>query len=430
MSLSLGNTTIGSLYLGSTKVGAAYLGNVKVWEAGVPAKTLRFKFKDSFNPVNDLTSVPLGTWTQVASDTFDYHYDSTLWYWDDNGSIKGLFNSMLQSGVNYPMGQHHFDIIDGNLAGVTSIRSLFNSAKLVDNCKLRNTGSITDFYYCFNHNQMALVHLEPLDITSATNMGRWCYNARYYSGEMTLYRDSSVAMQPIDLGQGFYNCSLSKLNIPNGMSISNGSSAFYGCTHLTEVPLFSTDSCTDVTSMFYGCRNVTGGARTLYIQMSTQTTPPSSHVNCFKNCGEDTVTGAAELSQIPTDWGGTKVAPSPSEWDPDEITVDHIRSWEQPSLQLSTGVSPGGSVEVNPLVSISDPYYPQSAQYKFRVSVNGSVVDYVVMESSGGQLSVVSYPTLSTAAGDELAFGFYAADQTYAGSYDLSGTIWLNHLMP
>ena len=40
MSLSLGNTTIGSLYLGSTKVGEAYLGNVKVYESSITAGTL------------------------------------------------------------------------------------------------------------------------------------------------------------------------------------------------------------------------------------------------------------------------------------------------------------------------------------------------------------------------------------------------------
>lgn len=304
MSLSLGNTTIGALYLGSTKVGAAYLGNVKVYESGVGPKVLRFKFKDSFNPLTDLTSVPLGSWSQVASDTFDYTYNNTEWVWYDNGQKKGLFNSMLQSGVNYPMGQHHFDILDGNLQGVTDVSSLFNSAKFCDNVKLRNTGSITSFYYTFAHSKMSLVHLEPLDITSATNMYNWC-NSSKYSGEITLYRDSSVAMQPIDLGSGFYNCTLSKLNIPNGMSISNGASAFYYCISLTEVPLFSTDSCTSVNAMFYDCRNVTSGALSLYTRMSTQATPPATYTNCFHNCGVDTVSGAAELSQIPSSWGGT-----------------------------------------------------------------------------------------------------------------------------
>ena len=151
---------------------------------------------------------------------------------------------------------------------------------------------------------MALVHLEPLDITSATNMYNWC-NSKNYSGEITLYRDSSVAMQPIDLGSGFYNCTLSKLNIPNGMSISNGKNAFTNCSNLTEVPLLSTDACTDVYRMFYFCNNVASGALTMYTQMSTQTTPPTDYTDCFKNCGTDTVTGAAELAQIPTSWGGT-----------------------------------------------------------------------------------------------------------------------------
>lgn len=53
MSLSLGNTTIGSLYLGSTKVGAAYLGSTKVYESAVqlPPYTLRYQFHTSgFDP--------------------------------------------------------------------------------------------------------------------------------------------------------------------------------------------------------------------------------------------------------------------------------------------------------------------------------------------------------------------------------------------
>lgn len=214
---------------------------------------------------------------------------------------------MLQSGVSYPMGQHHFDILDGNLQGVTDVSSLFNSAKFCDNVKLRNTGSITSFYYTFSHTKMALVHLEPLDITSATDMTNWC-NSKNYSGELTLYRNSSVPAQPITMASGFYNCTLSKLNIPNGMSISNGLAAFYGCGSLTEVPLLSTDSCTNVDRMFYNCYNVASGALALYTQMSTQTTPPASHTDCFLNCGRDTVTGTAELAQIPSSWGGTMSA--------------------------------------------------------------------------------------------------------------------------
>lgn len=33
-----------------------------------------------------------------------------------------------------------------------------------------------------------------------------------------------------------------------------------------------------------------------------QATPPSSHASTFNKCGRDTVSGAAELAQIPSDW--------------------------------------------------------------------------------------------------------------------------------
>lgn len=71
------------------------------------------------------------------------------------------------------------------------------------------------------------------------------------------------------------------------------------------IPLFDTTALTDVTNMFYQCKEVESGALALYQQMSTQTNVPSSHSGCFNMCGENTVTGAAELAQIPSSWGGT-----------------------------------------------------------------------------------------------------------------------------
>ena len=57
--------------------------------------------------------------------------------------------------------------------------------------------------------------------------------------------------------------------------------------------------------MFYGCTAVTTGALALYQKTSTQATLPNSYGDMFKNCGSNTPTGQAELSQIPTAWGGT-----------------------------------------------------------------------------------------------------------------------------
>lgn len=48
MSLSLGNTTIGSLYLGSTKVGEAYLGSTKVYQGIVLPYETYFDFGSTY----------------------------------------------------------------------------------------------------------------------------------------------------------------------------------------------------------------------------------------------------------------------------------------------------------------------------------------------------------------------------------------------
>ena len=79
---------------------------------------------------------------------------------------------------------------------------------------------------------------------------------------------------------------------------------FLECSALTVLPLYDTSSCDNMEYMCYGCRNVQSGALALYQQASSQSTPPSSHRQCFKNCGSNTVTGEAELDQIPTSWGG------------------------------------------------------------------------------------------------------------------------------
>jgi len=53
---------------------------------------------------------------------------------------------------------------------------------------------------------------------------------------------------------------------------------------------------------FYGCVNVESGALALYQQASTQTNPPTNNYQTFTNCGSNTVTGVAELAQIPSSW--------------------------------------------------------------------------------------------------------------------------------
>lgn len=98
------------------------------------------------------------------------------------------------------------------------------------------------------------------------------------------------------------------LSIRNTSSVTNFS-YFIGhnsrMINIPNIPFFDTSSATNVSYMFIGCRNVESGALAMYQQMSTQANPPSTYNNCFTKCGSATTTGAAELAQIPTSWGGT-----------------------------------------------------------------------------------------------------------------------------
>ena len=108
-------------------------------------------------------------------------------------------------------------------------------------------------------------------------------------------------------GTGFRGLQ-SILSIRNSSSVTNfkdfismGSAA----ANYTSIPLFDTSSAVDVSQMCKNARYVTTGALALYNQMSTQANPPTSYSSCFTGCGASTTTGAAELAQIPSSWGGT-----------------------------------------------------------------------------------------------------------------------------
>lgn len=261
MALKLGSSTVGSLYLGSRKVSEIYLGSHKVYSSGAPAlapKSIRFDFKyDHWNPVEELYEVSGLSWTHVSDDVYDFHCDGTNWTYNGQGG-SSIFNhySYKQGGkTKYFMTEHQFDVLDMDLTGVTSVAHLFQGAYQIQNIySIRNTSSLENTSYMFYHSSSIQIPSVPLfDTSSVTSMGQM----------------------------------------------------FQGCVALMSLPLFDTSSCTNMARFASGCANVETGALALYQQASTQTTPPSNHTNTFTNCGRDTTTGAAELAQIPQDWGGT-----------------------------------------------------------------------------------------------------------------------------
>lgn len=84
-------------------------------------------------------------------------------------------------------------------------------------------------------------------------------------------------------------------------AVTDLSHLFHECLNLKHIPLLDTSLCNAMDEMCYHCIYVKSGALALYQQVSSQS-PIPSHYGTFRNCGRYTVTGAAELAQIPDDW--------------------------------------------------------------------------------------------------------------------------------
>lgn len=217
-----------------------------------PAYTLRLRFADNVTPTNSK-----GTLTQVSSspNVWDWTYNNANW----TNAWKSYSNLL--------------EVIDGNTSNVTNMYQMFYKCTSLTSVPLFDTSNVTDMRFMFQH------------CTSLTSV--------------PLFNTSNVTnMQAM-----FYSCgSLTTIPLFDTSKVTGMAYLCYSCDSLTAVPLFDTSKVTDMYQTFYGCTNVESGALALYQQASSQTTPPSNHNQTFTNCGSNTVTGAAELAQIPSDW--------------------------------------------------------------------------------------------------------------------------------
>lgn len=265
MSINLGSTNFGSLYLGSTKIGEAYLGSVKVYSSAppdpynplnLPPYTIRLKYNSGVTP-----TFWYGTAVQVSSspdNVWDLTYNSSDW----------------SSIVIY-----HTDLIAVLGANTTGV-SIFDTA----------------FAACPNLQTVAL-----FDTSSATSMHSMFDRCSSLTS-IPLFDTSSVTMT-----RAMFRGCTSLISVPtfNTPLVTDMSHMFEECSALTSIPLLDTSSVTDISYMCALCASVETGALALYQQASSQTKPPSRFKDCFYLCGSNTVTGAAELAQIPKVWGGT-----------------------------------------------------------------------------------------------------------------------------
>ena len=293
MSISLGSTTIGSVYLGSTKIGSAYFGSVKVYPSApvdpynplnLPSYTIRMKFTDGFTPTTSY-----GTLTQVSAspNVWDFTYSDANW------------SSMIYTKISSSACTNLIEILGANSTGVTNMSGLFNTCSSLTSVALFDMSSVTAIVDTF-HGCSALTSIPQFNTSSVTNFSQAFYGCSALTSCPELDTSASTNMSAT-----WYNCSsLTTLPALDFSSATNMLSMCEGCSSLRAIPSFTvSNALTTTTSAFRDCANVESGSYSMYLSLSALNSV-LSYSNTFTNCGYNTVTGAAELDQIPRSWGG------------------------------------------------------------------------------------------------------------------------------
>lgn len=219
----------------------------------------RFEFSDTNVDPNDSINIAWGYWTKVdgvSTNQWDLVYSGV--------SIESLFYSPYSGGK----------LIPENMNNGT--------------CRLIKAGDISGFWSS---------ETEGVKINSLQHMFHGCTALTEVIPVFNLVNTPDVESM-------FYGCT-SLRRVPD---FDNFSSVKYmekfcrNCTSLEYVPLLDTENIIKISGAFSNCTNVISGALALYTQASTQSTPPTNHAGTFYNCGINTITGADELSQIPSSW--------------------------------------------------------------------------------------------------------------------------------
>ena len=247
-------------------------------------------------------------------------------------------------------------------SGATRLDGTLNNCRSLKNVTLKDTDNVTYMYgIFFNCESLEKApELETCNVTTMQSMFSGCkslkevphyntHNVRVLNSTFE-YCESLEYVPKFDTSNVetcyniFNECkSLKEVPCFDTSNVTDFSEAFRNCKSLKEIPDIDTSKAKSVEVMFYGCINVERGAAELYNKLSLQITSSTFFVNCFKDCGINTISGIGDLTKIPTNWGGLGAIPANTllfnfgdpNYNPNETTTSNHGTW----TSYSTGYS-------------------------------------------------------------------------------------------
>ena len=144
-----------------------------------------------------------------------------------------------------------------------------------------------------------------IQVSSSPNIWDYTYNSPYWSNILS---DANTEIEILgantsgvtDMSRLFnYHSNLTKVALFDTRDVTDTRQMFHMCESLKSIPLYDVSNVLKADEMFYKCVNVESGALDMYNELVHNA---YFHTDTFKDCGINTITGAAELAQIPSDW--------------------------------------------------------------------------------------------------------------------------------
>lgn len=274
----------------------------------LPPYTFRLLFKDGDNPQYWRISDGY-IWSQVSSspNVWNLTYNNSNWQELFGNNFSNSYTLLKVYGANstgvinmWRMFENctylnEVAIFDTSWVGITS--RMFYGCESLTTVPLFNTTNVSKMNDMFSH-CYALISVPLFDTSNVTQM-MGMFELCSVLTSVPLFDTSNVTITDYM----FHGCS-SLVSSPlfNTSNVESMQGMFSGCSSLTSIPLFNTNKVINVNNCFARCINVETGILSMYNQLVNQVPSSAYHDGCFYNCGSNTVTGAAELAQIPSDW--------------------------------------------------------------------------------------------------------------------------------
>lgn len=295
----------------------------------LPPFTMRFEFGDpSFDPTADQMFY-YGTWARVSSspNVWDFTKTQDEYVTDWRYAFEGKFSSS----------DNPVKVLGANTTGVTNMKEMFRLLPYLTEVALFDTSSVTDMEGMFLDDE-SLVSVGEFDTGRVTDMSYMFTRCKALAGVPFFNTENVTNMRAM-----FQQCeALRELPAFETGSVTNMADMLFDCYSLRAIPVMNTHNVLYLTdfatncirlesiptlnvskvgsagdldadtqypmgaaeSAFASCPAVSAGILNMYNALSSNNhlTTALSHHETFAACGVDSVSGAAELAQIPAGW--------------------------------------------------------------------------------------------------------------------------------